>query len=84
MKKIKRAIAGKVGLPDGRLIPGVYTNGFVSFTIMNIRKDIVLLYANADIPFMNISEDDALEIPLDELNGMFNDLLSDFRIKHAE
>ncbi|MCD6202019.1 MAG: hypothetical protein J7K46_09465 [Bacteroidales bacterium] len=83
MEKIKKNLAVKIGLPGDTLIPGVYTNGFVSFTIMKIVEENVLLYANADIPYMNISEDDSLEIAEHDLYEMFGDILSDFRLTHA-
>ncbi len=72
-----------MGLKEGRLIPGVYTNGFVSFSIQHIRQGEVLLYANSDIPYLGISEDEGLEIAEKELEKMFLEVLGDFRLTHV-
>jgi hypothetical protein len=81
MKEIENILREQVGLPEGRLIPGVYTNGFVSFSIQHIRQGKVLLYANTDIPYLEISEDEALEIGEKALEELFLELLADFRLK---
>ena len=83
MDELKEYLMNKVGLPEGRLIPGVYTNGFASFTIQHIREGKVLLYANTDIPYLEISEDEPLEIGEKGLMELFRDLLADFRLTHA-
>jgi hypothetical protein len=82
MKNIEVYLREQVGLTDGYLVPGVYTNGFVSFTIQHIRNGKVLLYANTDIPYLEISEDEAREIAEKELEKLFLELLADFRFKH--
>ena len=83
MKDLEKHLKNKVGLPEGKLIPGIYTNGFVSFTIQHIRDGIVLLYANSDIPYLAISEDEPLEISETALTELFRELLADFRLTHA-
>ena len=83
MEKLEKHLRNRVGLKDGKLIPGVYTNGFVSFTIQHIREGNVLLYANTDIPYLGISEDESLEILEKELTEMFLEVLEDFSLTHA-
>jgi len=81
MKNIEDYLRKKIGLTEGHLVPGVYTNGFVSFTIQHIRSGKVLLYANTDIPYLEVSEDEAREIAVKELEELFLELLADFRFK---
>jgi hypothetical protein len=83
MKETEKYLRDQVGLPDGKLVPGVYTNGFVSFTIQHILEGRVLLYANTDIPYLEISEDEPLEIGERDLEKLFGDLLADFRLTYA-
>jgi len=83
MNEIENYLREQVGLKEGRLIPGVYTNGFVSFSIQHIRQGEVLLYANSDIPYLGISEDEGLEIAEKELEKMFLEVLGDFRLTHV-
>lgn len=83
MKNVEKHLAEQLGLPDDSIVPGVYTNGFVSFTIVHIKNNNVLLYANADIPYLNISEDDSLEITEKKMLSLFQDILADFRLTHA-
>ena len=84
MKKITDHLSKHVPRTTTEIHKGTYTNGFVGFTIVRILKGKVLLYANADIPFLDISEDESLELAEDEILEMFNDVLADFRFTHAE
>ena len=83
MKNITDHLRKQVPRKTTEIHKGTYTNGFVGFTIMRIEKGRVLLYANADIPFLNISEDESLELAEDEILEMFKDVLADFRFTHA-
>lgn|GEM_PF-3967773 len=80
MRNIEEHLRRQVGIPEGKWVPGVYTNGFVSFTIQRIHGEEVLLYANSDIPYLGLSEDEALRIELEELTVLFGELLADFRL----
>ena len=83
MENIKNHLSPSGKYSGKDLVPGNYSNGFVGFTIMHITHDKVLLYANSDIPFLHLSEDESLEMDKEKFEQFFNDILSDFRLTHA-
>ncbi len=80
MEEIAKYLKERVGLPEGKPVTGIYTNGFVSFTLQHISEGKALIYANTDIPYLELSEDESREMGLEELTTLFVDLLGDFRL----